>query len=277
VPPFRSLVHSRPFVLLGIVALVWLLMPVALKRLLRVSFFELHAPMETAASRVRDLQEFWGLRLHPNRALVEAGVELARINAGYEIALQQAAGLRAEVRRLEDLLRLPPRPEYRYEIARVARRDSNTWWQRLVIRKGRDAGLIEGAPVVFSGGVVGRVVEVYAYTAVVDLVTSPTLRLTATFEGDSRPFTYQGAPNAPFGTPRGTVEFVPVDLVATAAAPVRIVTSGLGGVFPPGLTIGYVDRLEPSTDGLFKTGRVLLDARLNQLNEVAVLVPLRPD
>ena len=57
-------------------------------------------------------------------------------------------------------------------------------------------------------------------------------------------------------------------------APRRLVTSGLGGVFPPGLTIGYVVSADPSTDGLFKTGEVELDSRLSSLTEVTVLVPL---
>jgi rod shape-determining protein MreC len=54
------------------------------------------------------------------------------------------------------------------------------------------------------------------------------------------------------------------------------VTSGLGGVFPAGLTLGTVTKVEPSTDGLFKTGNVQLDPNLASLTEVTVLVPLNP-
>jgi rod shape-determining protein MreC len=72
------------------------------------------------------------------------------------------------------------------------------------------------------------------------------------------------------------VEFVPPDIFASPATPKRLVTSDLGGVFPPGLTIGYVVRLEASTDGLFKSGEVSLDPRLSELAEVTVLVPLNP-
>jgi rod shape-determining protein MreC len=55
-----------------------------------------------------------------------------------------------------------------------------------------------------------------------------------------------------------------------------LVTSGLGGIFPPGLIVGQVVQLEPSTDGLFKTGRVLIDERLGRITEVTVLVPIDP-
>jgi rod shape-determining protein MreC len=48
-------------------------------------------------------------------------------------------------------------------------------------------------------------------------------------------------------------------------------------VFPPGLAIGEITRLEPSADGLFKSGEVALDPRLSTLTEVTVLIPLNPD
>ena len=47
-------------------------------------------------------------------------------------------------------------------------------------------------------------------------------------------------------------------------------TSGIGGVYPPGLAVGDVYQLEPSTDGLFKTGRARLDPRLVECRVVEV-------
>lgn len=269
--------QARPFLILGIIVGGWLVAPLAVKSLMRVSFFELQAPMIAGASYARDLQDFWSLRARSKVEMIEAGRDLARLNASYQLSIQQLETLRQEIRRLEDILRLPPRPEFRFEVARVARRDSNTWWQRIVIRKGRDHGIPFGAPVVFAGGVVGRVTEVHAYTAVVDLVSSPTMRLSATVDGDTRPFAFQGGPNPPFRAPRGSVEFVPLDIFANPTAPKRLVTTGLGGVFPPGLTIGNVVHLEPSTDGLFKSGQIFLDPRISGLTEVTVLVPLAAD
>ncbi len=266
--------QARPFVTLGVVVLVWLLLPVVIKGFLRISFFELQAPVSVPASYLRDLQEFWGLRVHSKTELISAGRDLARVNASYELASQQHAEFLAEIRRLEDLLRLPAHSQYRFEHARVVRRDFSGWWQQLVIRKGRNYGIPVGAPVVFSGGVVGRVIAVHAYTAVVELISSPTLRLAAVVEGDTRPISFQGGLNTTFGPAHGVLEFVPLDIFASANSTRRLVTSGLGGVFPPGLTLGQVVKIEPSTDGLFKTGEVLLDQRLGELTEVTVLVPL---
>ncbi len=270
-------IRQRPFALLGVVGLLWLLTPVALKRLARVSLFEFGAPADFAASYARDLQQYWSLRTRSTNELLQTARDLANLNASYETRIQENETLREEVRRLEEALHLPSNPEYRTEIARVVRRDFGTWSQRLVIRKGRNAGLPVGAPVIFSGGVVGRVAEVYAYTAAVDLVSSPTLRIAAVADGDSRPFSFEGGPNPPFTQARGSVEFVPLDVYASPEAPKRIVTAGLGGVFPAGIVIGYIQNLELDTGGLFKSGAVLLDPRLNELHEVAVLVPLNPE
>ena len=270
-------IRQRPFAILGVVGLLWLLTPVALKRLARVSLFEFGAPADFAASYARDLQQYWSLRTRSTNELLQTARDLANLNAGYEARIQENEALREEVRRLEEALHLPSNPEYRTEIARVVRRDFGTWSQRLVIRKGRNAGLPVGAPVIFSGGVVGRVAEVHAYTAVVDLVSSPTLRIAAVADGDSRPFSFEGGPNPPFTQARGSVEFVPLDVYASPESPKRIVTAGLGGVFPAGIVIGYIQNLELDTGGLFKSGTVLLDPRLNELHEVAVLVPLNPE
>lgn len=251
-----------------------MVVPTVVKRLGRISFYEVQAPLDVSASYARDLQNYWSQRSRSNAELVTAYRELAGVVAQYSHSANENAELRTEIARLENLLRLPSFTDYRTEPARVVRRDFSGWWQRLIIRKGANYNLPVGAPVIFVGGVVGRISEVRATTAVVDLISSPTVRLAASIEGDDRPISFQGGINRPFHSPEATVEFVPLDLFATAAAPKLLVTSGLGGVFPRGLKLGEVVELEPSTDGLFKTGRVVLDKRLNQITEVAVLVPL---
>ena len=266
--------QARPFLTLALVALGWLLVPVAVKTFTRASFFELQAPLTVAASYARDLQDYWTLRLHSNSELIEAGRDLARLNASYEEAVQQNLSLQAEIARLEELLKLPAYANYRSEHARVVRRDFSGWWQRLVIRKGRNFGITVGAPVIFAGGVVGRVSEVYAYTATVELISDPSVRLAAVVEGENQPISFQGGVNTSFDAPKGVIEFVPLSVYASPTMPKRLVTSGLGGVFPPGLNLGTIIKVEPSLDGLYKTGEVQLDPRLSALTEVTVLVPL---
>ena len=272
--PSRRFDQSKPFLTLGVLLLLWLIAPSVGKRFARIGFYELQAPLDIAASYARDLQDYWSLRTRSRNEIIEAYRDLGGVTATYAHAAQENAALRAEINRLEELLRLPSFANYRSEPARVARRDYNGWWQRIVIRKGQNHDIAEGSPVIFIGGAVGRVSEVHATTSVVDLISSPNVRLAASFEGDDRPVSFQGGINPPLARPQAGVEFVPLDLYAEASAPAILVTSGLGGVFPRGLQLGQVVRLEPSTDGLFKTGRVALDPRLNELTAVTVLVPL---
>lgn len=273
---FKRFDQAKPFVTLGVIVIAWLLVPVAVKSFLRVTFFELQAPVQVTASYVRDLQAYWADRSHSKNELIEAARELGHVYSGYEFQAQQTEAQQAEIARLEQLLHLPTNPGFRFEPARVCRRDMSAWWQQLTIRKGKNYDIPVGAPVFYSGGVVGRVREVRAYEADVDLVSSPRLRLAASFEDDARPVSYQGGDNPSLGPARGIVEFVPPDIITFSTNSRRLVTSGLGE-FPPGLTIGYVTRLETGTDGLFQSGEVSLDPRLSELAEVTVLVPLGPE
>lgn len=269
--------QARPFATLGIILLLWLILPLVVKTFTRATFFEIQAPLMVADSYARDLRAFWSNRLHTKDELLKAGQEVAGLIAQYEYSTSQNQEQQAEILRLENLLNLPPRPTYRFEPARVAQRDFSGWWQHMIIRKGENYGITVGAPVVFAGGVVGRITEVYRYTSVVDLITSPTFRVAANVENDPRPVSYQGGLNDTFKSPRGTVEFVPNGLYATPAQPKQLVTSGLAGIFPAGLPIGDIIKLDPSTDGLFLSGEVRLDERLGSLTEVTVLVPLTPE
>jgi rod shape-determining protein MreC len=269
--------HARPFLTLGVILIVWLMLPLGVKTFARANFFAIQAPLLVADSYVQDLQTFWSNRLHSKDELLVAGKQVAGLIAQYEFSVQQNKALEAEILRLENLLKLPAMPAFRYEPARVAQRDFTGWWSRMIIRKGQNYGIPVGAPVIFAGGIVGKVVEVHRFTSVVDLVTSPTFRVAATVSGDNKPISYQGGLNDAFSSPRGIVEFVPIDISATKNAPRRLVTSGLGGVFPPGLIIGDITTLELGADGLFKTGEVSLDERLGSLTEVTVLVPLGPE
>ena len=131
--------------------------------------------------------------------------------------------------------------------------------------KAATMGFAKGSAVVFSGGVVGRVRTVHAFTAEVDLVTSPDFRIAAQFEGDPRPVIYRGVLQKGFGKPSGEVQDVPQIYWLAQANPLKLVTTSLGGTFPAGLTIGNVDWLEPGSTGIFQSGSVRLDPRLVHL------------
>ena len=269
----------KPLVALGLFLVAWWMVPTLSKSFLpflRVSFTEFQAPAWIVTSYLDDLEEFWARRSHSKIELIEAGQTLARQKAFYQLLDQRNNTLETEVMRLETILNMPSRREFRYEVARVIRRDLSAWWQQIVIRKGDDYGITEGAAVIFAGGVVGRVIEVNAFTSRVELITSPNFRMAASFEGDDRPVVFQGVPQSGFGAPTGEVRDAPQDLVANTHEPLQLISTRLGGTFPPGLIIGKVGWLEPGSSGIFQAGVVQLDERLLSLHEVSVLIPLTP-
>lgn len=239
----------------------------------RASFSLFEAPGWIAYSRVKDLQDFWALRDHDQDSLIAAGRDIQRHANDADLQLQQAEALRNEGERLAVLLHLPSEPGFRYEVARVIRRDETAWWQQIVIRKGRHDGIAEGQGVVFAGGVVGRIKQADEYTSVVELITSPSFRMAANLGAETKPVIYQGFETAPFHHPTGEVHGVMEIPPSLPGQPLRLVSSKLSGRFPEGLTMGEIERFVPGSDGLSQTGIVKLDTRLLNLQEVAVLVP----
>ena len=265
---------GKPLIIILFVSFLLWLLPTFFKSFLRLSFFEFQAPAWTAISYLNSFQDFWSLRSRSKTELIKAGQDLARLNAAYELRNQQHEALEAEVSRLAKLRKLPSLPEYRFEVARVIRRDLNSWWHQILIRKGKNYGLRENAGVVYSGGVVGRIKEVHQFTSVVELVSSPTFRVAAQLNGDYRAVTYYGSVNKILTIPQGYIKDVQPDVLTNDLTPRRIITTPFGHIFPEGLIIGHVRILSPSNDGLFQIGQVELSKELLSLKEVTILIPI---
>ena len=263
----------KPLLLLCLLVSLWWITPALFKSVAQISFNEFQAPLWQLDAKLEDLQEFWARTNHSKKKLIQAGQQLSRSLSAAQLQHSQYTALTQEIDRLNGLLDLPKRPSFTQAIARVIRREINGWWQELTIGKGRNYGIVPGAAVVFAGGIVGRVKTVAARTATVELVSSPNFRMIAEFVNDDRPVTYQGRILRPFALPEGEVAIVPRDMQIGQNERLRLVSSSLSEIFPPGLTIGIVDHLKPTQDDLFQKGSVRLNQRLLSLKEVVVLLP----
>ena len=269
---WKQLEPYRPFMVLGAFLLGWLVIQGVARTFFREVFYEIQAPAWTAASYVGDLQNSLAATASSKRELAQQVRDLKRLNGAYVLKAQQTNALSAEIERLEKLLDIPVEPGFRAETARVILRDINQWWQRITVRKGARHGIRNGAPVIFMDGIVGRVVDVHAYTSEIELITSPRFRMAAHFEGDPRPVTYEGRSGVSFFTPQGSVHNVPTDVMIPENHSQRLVSSDLGGVFPGNITIGKVSRLSPGSDGIFLTGPVQVSKNLLSIKEVTILI-----
>lgn len=272
---------SKPFFFLGIFALCWWVLPSSIKIITKSGFREFQAPIWELSSRIEDLSNYWGHLSDSKSTLIKKGKELSHIKADIEIQGKREVTLENEITRLKKLrnsistlnkdINLDAAQKFESIIARVSVRKINGWWQQLTLRKGKDNDIKKGYGVIFNGGVVGRIKDVDSKSSEVEFITNPTFRIIAHFEGDNRPITFQGNGIDFGGKPQGLVSDVPHDISLKTDKPLRIITSNLGGNFPQGIPIGTVYELEEGGNGLFKTGKVLLSDKLNEIREVAIL------
>lgn len=266
------------YVALAVFVAAWILVPSAVRRFNREAFAEFQAPALHLLGKSRDLATFWEKRSRSADEMTAAGRDLARINAGLELKLRMMDDVRRENVRLREITRYVAPADYLTVVARVATRDSSSWWRRIVIRKGREDGIRPGAPVVFGDIVVGRVTAVHLSTSEVDLVTSPGFRCTAYLEGDdqNRIVLVNGVAADSLDSARARVSVIPQDYLLSAGQPTRVYTTGMGGVFPSRLLLGTLDGAVYATQvGNFKESLLVPSRDLYNLQEVSVLVPLR--
>ena len=262
-----------PIVTLFVFLIIWWLTPSFLKLFTQASFEEIQAPIWVATERLETIANSISNKTKSKQELIDTISELKRQNAYYKQIKNINENYKAEINRLESILNLPSRDHFRYELAHVIQRNMGSWWQTIRINKGSKHGIQKGDAVIFIGGVVGRVAKTNYYTSQVDLLSNHSFRISASFINDNRPLFYQGKGTDLWGQPQGRIKNAPQDLTTDSARPLQLVTTGLGGTFPEGITIGRVPWLESDNTGMFQAGEVQLDKRLLGIKEVAVLIP----
>ena len=262
-----------PIVTLFVFLIIWWLTPSFLKLFTQASFEEIQAPIWLATGRLETIANNTVNKTKSKQELIDTISDLKRQNAYYKQIKNINENYKAEINRLESILNLPSRDHFRYELAHVIQRNMGSWWQTIRINKGSKHGIQKGDAVIFIGGVVGRVAKTNYYTSQVDLLSNHSFRISASFINDNRPLFYQGKGTDLWGQPKGRIKNAPQDLTTDSARPLQLVTTGLGGTFPEGITIGRVPWLEPDNTGMFQAGEVQLDKRLLGIKEVAVLIP----
>ena len=279
----RDIRQAKPLVFLGLFAIGWWAIPSSYKILTKSAFTEFHAPIWEISSRVDDLSNYWGHLSDSKQVLISKGKEFTRLTADLEIQNFTMVEKIEEIKRLKEIkstinilskeLNLNQSQQFESILARVSIRKMSSWRQELTIRKGKEDQLIVGNGVIFNGGLVGRIVSVESSSSNIELITNPSFRIVAHFLGDKRPVTFQGNGVDVGGQPSGIVFDVPHDLKPTESKPLKLVSSSLGGNYPNGVPIGTVFKLEGGQDGLFQSGKVILDRRINEIQEVTILKP----
>jgi rod shape-determining protein MreC len=174
------------------------------------------------------------------RGAVHLYGENARLRQENERLLQwqQAAqSLAVENTRLRDLLKLTPDPTASFVSARVIANSGGSYWRSVLIDAGSSAGLKRGQAAVTGEGLVGRVTEVGDRAARVLLLTDVNSLIPVALDSSRERAILAGD-----NSDRPYLQYLPAR--STVKEGDRIVTSGNGGIFPPGLPVGIVSAVE---------------------------------
>jgi rod shape-determining protein MreC len=216
----------------------------------------LHAPV-TAAQSGGDYLE----GLHAARA-AEARTRAALTEQSQRVA--QVELLEQENTRLRALLALNPRPGMRSLAAEVLYDAADPFTRKVVIDRGQTQGVQRGSPVINEKGVIGQVTRVYPLISEVTLLID---REAAIPVINTR--TQQRS--VAFGDATGTaMELRFLAGNADVQTGDLLTTSGLDGVYPSGLQVARVARVDRRADSAF--AKIALDPMASSDNVRHVLV-----
>lgn len=170
--------------------------------------------------------------LHAENAELRETVERLK---RWEIAARQ---LEQENRALRSMARLAPEALPAYVTGRVVGESGSAFVRTLLANAGARDGVRAGQAAITGDGLVGRVVEVGRRASRVLLLTDLNSRIPVVLERTRQRAILSGDNSA-----LARLAFLPRD--ATVAVGERVVTSGHGGVLPPGLPVGVVVRVSP--------------------------------
>jgi rod shape-determining protein MreC len=185
-----------------------------------------------------------------------------------ENELREARQARDENERLKKLLDFTKDLSYQSIPARVVARDPSVWFNSLIINRGSTSGIDLDMPVVTPEGIVGRVVGVGPVSAQIMLITDERSAAGAVV-GQLGQSNALGSVRG-FGK-NGLLEMRYVSGLETVNNGDYVVTTGQDRIYPPGLNVGTVVEVIPGSATTPHTIRVKPGARLDSLQEVAVL------
>jgi rod shape-determining protein MreC len=236
---------------------------------------EAFAPLETGASRAlkpfRDLFGWFGDTLDAKGENEDLRAEVEQLRR--QLGVAETA--RHDVRELRSLVGLTEGEGYPQGTdpvgARVIVRSPTVWYSTLKIDKGSNDGIRRDQPVIAAGGLVGKVTDVTGGTAEVTLITDSSSAVSA-----------QVMPNGATGIVHPVVGD-PKDLLLDYITKGRrvtegttVVTSGFSSdgvqsIFPRGIAIGRVTKVDPQEAEQFQRVHVKPLADIRGIDYVQVL------
>lgn len=182
----------------------------------------------------------------------------------------RAEQLLLENRRLRDLLALQQRLERPALAAQVLYDAADPYSRKVILDKGEVQGLRLGSPVVDELGVLGQVTRLFPMLSEVTLVTNrdhaiPVLNVRT------------GARGVAYGDTSNHADALELRYMAAnadVAVGDLLTTSGVDGIYPPGLPVARIEKVERRTDAVFARIYCVPLALVAGASQVLVLEPV---
>jgi len=211
---------------------------------------------------------YWfGESLQDRSQLQEDNGQLKMQNMLLKTQLQKLNAIEAENLRLRQLLRSSKRVGEKILIGEVIAVDLDPFSRQLVLNKGIDSDVFVGQPILDADGVMGQVIHAAAFNSIAMLITDPNhaipiqvnrngLRAIAVGTGNQQQLDLPNLPN--------NTDIQEGDL---------LITSGLGGRFPPGYPVARVVRMETNPAHAYAHITAEPTAKLDRNREVLLVWP----
>lgn len=270
-------VYLLPFALF---CALWVWLPLGIREDIRNVFVGVQAPIYSAISDTSTFIAKVKKNLISKGTLLAEYEKLARMNSYLQVCIDDmvnASQGRQNSNKKSVLESIESRFNFIY--ANVVRRDLASWSDELVINRGAQDAIQVGDGVISGNIVVGRIKKVFRNLSIVELLSAPTFRMSACLENDNFPVIFHGNANSDFTQYSGIAENIVTNLSENRSrkiGKVRLVSSYLSDIFPGGVTIGYINKIDDMYGGMFTKTEVELDANfINTIREVAVLSRLQ--
>src|SRR6476661_3443598 len=161
------------------------------------------------------------------------------------VRANQVESLAIENARLRKLLELRERLTSPSQAAEVLYDAADPYTRKVIIDKGMTQGIQEGSPVIDESGVLGQVTRVHPLISEVTLITDRDQAIPVLNTRTGARSVAYGDPTAAHG---GTLELRFMANNADVQPGDLLTTSGVDGVYPPGLPVARVDKVERKLD-----------------------------
>ncbi len=185
--------------------------------------------------------------------------EIEQLIAERDSAREEASKLKS----LEEQFAMPPRPQYPVLAANVISRNPKVWFKTLYLDRGTLDGVRRNMPVATPQGIVGRVISVGPNYSQVQVITDTAAGAGAMLQTSRTMGVLSGT-----GTNRCDLKGIS-DALTVQAGDI-VVTTGLDRIYPKGLVIGTVERIESDPNGPWHKITVVPTARVDSLEQVLI-------